>query len=159
MEQKTLSRWLKCIVIGLGICGLIIYAVVIPSLGKDIIERYAEFSYWYTPWLVFLWITGVPCFVALFLGWRVAKNIGLDKSFSNENAVIFKWVSVLAAGDSLLFFIGNIIFLLLDMNHPSVLIMSFMIIFIGIAVAIAAAVLSRLIKKAAVLQDQSDLTI
>lgn len=159
MEQKTLSRWLKCIIIGFAICGLIIYAVVIPLLGKDIIERHAEYTYWYTPWLLFLWGTGVPCFVALFLGWKVAKNIGLDKSFSNENAVIFKWVSVLAVGDSLLFFIGNIIFLLLDMNHPSVLIMSFIIIFVGIAVAIAAAVLSHLIKKAAVLQDQSDWTI
>lgn len=159
MEQKTLSKWLKCIILGLGICGLIIYTVVIPTLGKDLIERYTEFKGWYTPWLVFLWITGVPCFVALFLGWRVAKNIGLDKSFSNENAVIFKWISVLAAGDSFLFFIGNIIFLLLDMNHPSVLIISFIIVFAGIAVAIAAAVLSRLIKKAAVLQEQSDWTI
>lgn len=159
MEQKTLSKWLKCIILGLGICGLIIYTVVIPTLGKDLIERYTEFKGWYTPWLIFLWITGVPCFIALFLGWRVSKNIGLDKSFSNENAVIFKWISVLAAGDSFLFFIGNIIFLLLDMNHPSILIISFIIVFAGIAVAIAAAVLSHLIKKAAALQEQSDWTI
>lgn len=159
MEQKTLSKWLKCIILGLGICGLIIYTVVIPTLGKDLIERYTEFKGWYTPWLIFLWITGVPCFIALFLGWRVSKNIGLDKSFSNENAVIFKWISVLAAGDSFLFFIGNIIFLLLDMNYPSILIISFIIVFAGIAVAIAAAVLSHLIKKAAALQEQSDWTI
>lgn len=30
MEQKTLSRWLKCIIVGVGICGLMVFAAVVP---------------------------------------------------------------------------------------------------------------------------------
>ena len=40
MEQKKLSKWLKCMIIGIGICGLIIYAVVIPYLGVDLRMQY-----------------------------------------------------------------------------------------------------------------------
>ena len=47
----------------------------------------------------------------------------------------------------------------LNMNHPGIVIMSLLIVFAGTAIAVAAAALSRLVKKAAALQEQSDLTI
>ena len=120
MKQKNLSRWLKCILLGVGICGLIIYGVMAR---------------------------------------RIATNIGRDRSFSNENASLLKWISVLAAADAAFFFLGNVVMLLLDMSHPSVVLASFIIVFAGIAVAVISAVLSHLVKKAAVLQEESDLTI
>ena len=45
------------------------------------------------------------------------------------------------------------------MNHPGILFISMVVVFAGIAIAVAAACLSHLIRKAAALQDQSDLTI
>lgn len=45
------------------------------------------------------------------------------------------------------------------MSHPSVVLFSLVVVFGGIAVAVAAAVLSHLSKKAALLQEQSDFTI
>lgn len=159
MEQKTLAGWLKLIVIIIGLCGLVVFAVVIPGCGTSMIEQYPEFAGWYWPWLIFLWITGVPCYIALVFGWKVALNIGADHSFSVENARLLKWVSWLAAGDTVFFFAGNVLLLLLNMNHPGVLLASLLIAFVGLCVAVAAACLSRLIRKAADLQDQSDLTI
>ena len=50
-------------------------------------------------------------------------------------------------------------FLLFNMSHPSIVIMSFFIVFVGIVISIASAVLSHLVKKAAILQEQSDWTI
>jgi len=61
--------------------------------------------------------------------------------------------------DAGFFFVGNIILFLLSMSHPGVVIASLVIVFVGIAVAVAAAALSHLVKKAAVLQEQSDWTI
>ena len=104
-------------------------------------------------------VTAVPCFAVLVLAWRIATNIGRDRSFSNENASLLKWISVLAAADAAFFFLGNVVMLLLDMSHPSVVLASFIIVFAGIAVAVISAVLSHLVKKAAVLQEESDLTI
>lgn len=159
MEQKNLSKWLKCIIIGVGICGIIVYAFVFPFCGTSLKEMYPEFSNRFWPWMIFLWISGIPCFAVLAFAWKVATNIGLDKSFSDENAKLFKWISVLAASDSVFFFIGNVLMLLLNMSHPGVVIASLVVVFIGVSVTVASAALSHLVKKASVLQEQSDLTI
>lgn len=45
------------------------------------------------------------------------------------------------------------------MSHPSVVIASAGIAFVGVAVAVVSAVMSHLVKKAADLQEQSNLTI
>ncbi len=159
MEQKNLSKWLKCILLGCGICGVLIYAAVLPMMGTSLRTAYPEFSDRFWPWLIFLWITGIPCFTVLVLTWRIATNIGHDRSFSTSNAMLLKWISILAAADSCFFFVGNAVMLLLNMSHPGVVLASFAVVFAGIAIAVLSAVLSHLVQKAAVLQEQSDWTI
>ena len=159
MEQKTLAKWLKAILIGVGICGLVVYFLIIPACGKSFAVENPESAHCYWPWLIFLWLTAVPCFAALVLGWRIASGIGADRSFTEQNAKYLKWVSWLAAGDAAFFFVGNVVLLLANMNHPGIVLGSLLIVFAGTAIAVAAAALSRLVKKAAALQEQSDLTI
>ena len=159
MEQKALAKWLKIILIGVGVCGLIVYGGVIPGYGASLANQYPEFSGRFWPWLIFLWLTAVPCYTALVLGWRVAGNIGRDRSFSLENAKLLALISRLAAGDAVFFFVGNVALLLLNMSHPGVFLLSLLVVFAGVAVAVAAACLSHLVRKAADLQEQSDLTI
>lgn len=159
MEQRTLSRWLKFVIIGVGICGLLIYFYVLPDYGKNLASGYPEFSDRYWPWLIFLWITAIPCYAALAFGWKIADNIGKDRSFSMDNAKLLKWIAWMAAGDSAFFFVGNVGMMLFGMSHPAVLLASMMLVFAGVAVTVAAAALSHLVRKAADLQEQSDLTI
>ena len=159
MEQKTLSKWLKGILIGVAVCGLVIYALVIPVYGMDLKTQYPEFSNRFWPWMIFLWISGVPCYAVLVFAWRIAANIGKDQSFSVGNAKLLKWISGLSAADAGFFFSGNIVLLLFDMSHPSVVLASLFVTFAGVAIAVTSAVLSHLVKKAADLQEQSDWTI
>ena len=159
MEQKSLARWLKIIILGAGLCGLVIFFVIIPSYGSSLVASYPEFSNRFWPWLIFLWICGIPCYAALVFGWLIASNIGRDRSFTEKNARYFKWISWLAAGDSIFFFVGNIVLLFMNMSHPGVVLLLLLVVFAGVAIAIAAAVMSHQVKKAAALQEQSDLTI
>lgn len=159
MEQKHLSNWLKLILVGVGICGLIVYALAVPMYGVSLRSQYPEFSNRFWPWLLFIWVSGIPCFMVLYYGWKISTNIGNDQSFTDQNASLLKTISVLAALDAAFFFVGNIVLLFLNMSHPGVLIASFVIVFVGVAVSVAAAALSHLVKKAAVLQEQSDWTI
>ena len=159
MEQKALAAWLKLIIVGVGLCGLVVYFVVLPSFGGSLAEEYPEFANRFLPWLIFLWISGIPCYAALVFGWRIAINIGRDRSFSNANANALKWIAWLAAGDAVFFFVGNIVLLFADLSHPGVVLLSLLIVFGGVAVTVVAAALSHLVKKAAVLQEESDLTI
>ena len=159
MEQKNLSKWLKLILVGVALCGLVVYALIVPMYGLSLRAQYPEFSNRFWPWLCFIWLSGIPCFIALCCAWEIVTNIGRDQSFTEQNASLLKSISFLAAFDAGFFFVGNIVLLFLNMSHPGVVIASFLVEFVGIAVAVAAAALSHLVKKAAVLQEQSDLTI
>ena len=159
MNQKKLSLWLKAVIIAVGICGLIVYFGILPIIGSDLIDSYPEFSSWHWPWMIFLWFTAIPCYIILVLAWKIAVNIGNGRSFSLENAGLLQSIAWLIAGDILFFFIGNVIFLFLSMNHPGIILLSLLICAIGIAISIAAACLSHLVRKAADLQEQSDYTI
>ena len=159
MNQQKLSAWLRGVVVGVGMCGLVVYFAVIPVLGLSMKTSYPEFSGCFWPWMIFLWLTAVPCYAALALGWRIAVSIGRDRSFSAENAGMLQTVARLAAGDTAYFFLGNVILLLLSMSHPGIFLLSLLVCFAGVAVTVAAACLSHLVRKAADLQEQSDLTI
>ena len=159
MKQNTLAKWMKIIIAGIALCGVVVYGFIIPAYGKSMVSAYPEFTNRYLPWLIFLLASGVPCYCVLVLGWQIASNIGRDQSFTMRNARLLKWISWLAAGDSAFFFLGNVALLLMNMSHPGVTLALLMVSFAGVAVAVAAAALSHLVQKAAALQEQSDLTI
>lgn len=159
MEQKHLSNWLKLILVGVAICGLVVYIFVVPMYGLRLRSLYPEFSNRFWPWAIFIWVSGIPCFTILGYAWKIATNIGNDQSFTNQNASSLKTISILSASDAAFFFVGNIVLLIMNMSHPGVLLASLVIVFVGVAVAVAAAALSHLVKNATVLQEQSDWTI
>ena len=159
MKKESLSRRLRFILVGMGLCGLAVYGWFIPSAGRGLVAGYPEFSGFFWPWLLFLWATGIPCLIALVPGWKIADSIGKDRSFTQANARRLALIANLAAGDAAFFFIGNVALWLLNMNFPGVVLMSLMVVFVGAAIAVAAACLSHLVQKAAALQEQSDLTI
>lgn len=159
MSQKSLSRWLKAIIGGMAICGALIYLYIIPILGRDLVDARPEYTSWYFPWLAVVLVSAIPYYWGLYFGWKVSTEIGKDNSFSMENAEYLKNISILAALDSLYFFAANVVFMVIDMNHPGVFLISLIVVFIGVAVTVAAAALSHLVRKAAEIQQENELTI
>lgn len=157
MSQKSLANLLKAAVIVAGILGIILYCIVFPLEGSSLAEKAGNGCFW--PWMIFLWISAVPCYVVLAKFWRICVSIGQDHSFCHENAERLKDISLLVLGDTIYFFVGNVIFLLLNLSHPSIFLASLVVEFVGFAVCIAAAALSRLVGRAADMQDENDLTI
>lgn len=159
MSQKSLSRWLKAIIGGMAICGALIYLYIIPILGRDLVDARPEYTSWYFPWLAVVLVSAIPYYWGLYFGWKVSTEIGKDNSFSMENAEYLKNISILAALDSLYFFAANVVFMVINMNHPGVFLISLIVVFIGVAVTVAAAALSHLVRKAAEIQQENELTI
>lgn len=159
MEQKTLSLVLKLVLVGFAIAGALLYIWLLPMLGSDFVLNYPELQPWYLPWMVFLWLTAVPCYIALYFGWSIATEIGRDNSFSIQNSLSLRNIAIAAAVDAVFFFLGNILFLLLNMSHPAVFLLSCFLVFGGVAIAVAAACLSHLVFKAARMREENDLTI
>ena len=150
---------MKTILAGAWVCGLVIYFVVVPDFGMVIEAQNPEYAFAFWPWVIFIWFTGLPIAVGMVLAWRISTNIGNDRSFSMDNARLLKWISVMAICDGAFFFLGNIVLLCLNMSHPGVALLSLLVVFATVAIAMSAAVLSHLVMKAATLQEESELTI
>lgn len=159
MSQKSLSYWLKIIILLMAVCGVAIYLYVMPTLLMPLITISFESSLVSNIWLIILWISAIPCYIVLIFGWMIARNIGIDKSFSISNSKYLKNIMIVTIVDSAYFFIINIVMLKLNMSSVLIFVISMVLIFAGIVVATASACLSHLVLKASKLQEQSDLTI
>ena len=150
---------MKIAVLIAAVCGLFICIFVVPYIGKSMIALYPEFSSWYWPWLIFAWLFSLPCFILLVTIWRISNCVKNETVFTLKTAKLVKTSAVLLLSDALLLFAGNILLLLLNMNHPSIVLMAVVIAVFEVVVALFAEIVSRYLEKAAVLQEESDGTL
>lgn len=159
MKQNEFAKWLKFITITTGIIGLFFCFLIVPGLGRHIASANPEFSYMFMPSLMFIWITAIPFYLALWKAWRICCEISKDHSFSEKNAKALKYISRLALVEYILYLFAMVVLLFLNLLHPSILLISLFIIFVGISVGIVSAVLSHLVQKANDIKQENDLTI
>ncbi len=159
-KQNTLSNWLKAVVIGMGIIAAIVYGLVLPTVWHEAtIDHDTLGGTTYLIRMGFIWITAIPVYAALVYAWKVFTEIGNNNSFSFVNAKYLKNIAILALVDTAYYFMGNVLMFLANMNHPGVLLISFLICFVGAAVVIVCTALSQLVQKAAELKEENELTI
>jgi hypothetical protein len=159
MSSKTLCHIIRAVVIAAALCGIYICAAILPSVGRSFTYWYPEFAQAYLPWLIFLWITALPVFAVLVLVWMASSAVGQDMVLTVRTARLVKYAAIFTFGDTIFFFIGNIILLLLGMNHPGIVLVSLFVCVLGVSLAVLAAVLARYLTKAAALQEEVDGTI
>ena len=158
MSQKSLANWLKVMIVGVGSCAVFVYALVFPQLGQELLP-FATDATLRRLWLILVGITAIPCYVSLYFSWNIMTNIGNDVSFTMENARLLHKISVLGAVDVLYVFIWNLFLFILGKNPVVMMTVFLLVAFLGVVITIIFAALAHLVKKAAVLQEQSDYTI
>jgi hypothetical protein len=159
MSSKALCTILRAAVAAVAVCGLFACVYILPTEGAELAAFFPELAGWYLPWLLFLLIASLPCFAILALIWVISSAVKDDRVFSFKAARLVKLGALLMFGDVGFFFLGNVIFLLFNISHPGIFFMSLFVDVFGAALAVAAAVLSRYLTKAAALQEEADATI
>ena len=159
MKQKELSRWLRVVVVIGWIACLLLSVVVVPKLATDAATDWPEYAYLAMPCLVIFWLGMVPVVLALWHGWMIFGEIGRDNSFCRKNASRLSTISHLALADTVLCLISIVLLIVLNAMHPGLLLLALLIAAIGAGIAAAAAALSHLTLKAALLQEENDLTV
>ncbi|MBQ6104525.1 MAG: DUF2975 domain-containing protein [Lachnospiraceae bacterium] len=159
MKQKELSVLLKSVAIGVGLCGIVVYALLIPFAAKYMVENELMDAKHSLPWMITIWISAVPCFFVLAKGWGIASDIGANRSFSRDNADRLKAICYLALIDTVYFFVINTAEICLRVTRPLVMAAAVVICCFGTAFAICAAALSHLVTKAAEIQEENELTV
>lgn len=161
MKQHTLSKWLKIIVIGMALCGLVIFFVLVPELVSGMLQQNPDWGGCGTintffAWMIFIWAAVFPCYWVLGIVWKIADEIRADRSFTIENSMRVKKIMILALADSAFVFIINIIYFFAGINHPGILMASLFICFAGVVIAVFAGCVSHLVHKAALLREENE---
>ena len=155
MDQKKLAIWLKAIVVGCALCGLVLFGFILPRYLAYVAGEVPDLPH--RAWTVFLWVLAIPCYAVLVCIWRMSDEIARDNSFSMENAGHLRHIALLAGADSALLLAGNLIFLMIGHSIPTMALVSAIVCFLGLAVSVGAACLSHLVHKAALNQEDGDL--
>lgn len=159
MKHETMSRLMKIVIIMAVILVLAVYIFTVPRIAYIMGNQYPEFVGWLNPWYIFITLTAVPVLIAAFEGWLVVDSIGHERCFTHDNARRLSTIAKLAFIDAGYFFVGNLVLLFANMNHPGIVLLSLLVVFVGFAMGVAFAALSHLTEKAALMQDDTDLTI
>lgn len=156
MSSKTFCYLVRAAVIIAAICGIAACCYILPTLGTTLKNNNPEYAHFYFPWLIFLWITIIPCFVVLVFLWKVSTAIKLDTVFTFRTASYFSTCTIILFCDTIFFFAGNIAFLLLGLNHVGIMFLSLITGIFGITLTVLMAFFSRYLTKAAALQEEAN---
>jgi len=159
MSSNTLGKLIRVFVAVVGLIGLTLCLYIIPMWGCEIISFAPECAGWYWPWLIYAWLFALPCFGVLVCVWMVSGAVIHETVFTNRTAKRVKTGAVLLMTAALLLGGGGMVLAFLNMNTPIMLILSVIGTVFMFTLALLAAVLSRYLTKAAVLQDESEGTI
>ena len=159
MSSKDLGNLMRCSVIAAAACGMFLCAYILPLWGQGIVASAPELESWFFPWLVFSWLLAIPCFAILVFIWKVSRSVMNETVFTAQTANWVKTGAILLLSDAAFLLLGNSALLFCGMNHPGVLLFSAIGATFAAALALLAAVLSRYLTKAAVLQEESEGTL
>jgi len=156
MKRLGLVRTLKGAILFLAAMAALCYAVIFPQRIQEAGAAYNA-AWMITPGIVCISISAVPIAIALVLFWQICTEIGRDNSFCRRNARWLSGIGFCALLDTGYCAVGTVTIELL-VGSP-IWILGMGVCMVGLAIALAAFLLSHLVLKAAELKDENDLTI
>ncbi len=159
MTQSEISRWLKAVSVLLAVMGIVFFFVIAPILAVIAKQHYPELAFLFYPGLAYALLIAAPCYAILYHFWQVCRQIGLDNSFSKENADAFTSISRLAFFLAIEWFAGLLFLAFGGWMKTGALVILIFGIFLSSIVTVIAAALSHLILKAYELRQENELTI
>ncbi len=157
MKRVGLVRTLKGVVAFLAVMAAVYYAAIFPSRIQEIGLEEPELAWLVTPGIIAISLSAVPIAIALVLFWKICTEIGRDNSFCHQNARWLSGIGVCALIDTGYCAIGTVTLEIIA-GSP-IWLLGTAVCMVGLAIALAAFLLSHLVLKAADMKDENDLTI
>ena len=158
MKRVGLVRTLKGTILFLAAMTAFFYIAVFPQRILELEDRLnAEVSWLVTPGIIAISISAIPIAIALVLFWQICTEIGRDNSFCHKNASRLSGIGFCALVDTGYCAVGTLTIEIL-VGSP-IWVTGLMVCTVGLAIALAAFLLSHLVLKAADMKSENDLTI
>ena len=156
MGRVGLVRTLKGVIIFLALMAAVCYVKVFPVSIQDM-GRDPETAWLVTPGIIAVSVSALPIAIALALFWMICTEIGRDNSFCRKNARLLTGIGFCALVDTGYCAVGAVT--LEFLVGSAVWLLGLGVCVVGLAIALAAFLLSHLVLKAADLKSENDLTI
>jgi len=156
--MKNVSRKLKISIILMLLFILPVYLYIIPVWGKQA-SMDEGLMYAYIPWLIYLSLTAIPVFLALWEAYKISKHIGNEEIFIKENTSSLRKIANLALIDTVYFFIGIWVMAYFVITNPPIVLMQLVICFFGIIIWIIFSSLASLTGEADKIREENEYTI
>ena len=157
--NKHPERGMKLAALAAALIGLLAAFVFLPMLASALLEEFPAYQKWYWPCLIYGWAVLAPGFVGLWEFWKICVEIGRDNSFSQKNARSLFRICLLALTMAALLAVGVAALCLLGMGLPALLIAMLGFAAACALVALLANALAQLVRRAAAIKRENDLTI
>ena len=157
--NKHPERGMKLAALAAALIGLLAAFVFLPMLASALLEEFPAHQKWYWPCLIYGWVVLLPGFAGLWEFWKICVEIGRDNSFSQKNARSLFRICLLALTMAALLAVGVAALCLLGMGLPALLIAMLGFAAACALVALLANALSQLVRRAAAIKRENDLTI
>lgn len=157
--NKHPERGMKLAALAAALIGLLAAFVFLPILASALLEEFPAYQKWYWPCLIYGWVVLLPGFAGLWEFWKICVEIGRDNSFSQKNARSLFRICLLALTMAALLAVGVAALCLLGMGLPALLIAMLGFAAACALVALLANALSQLVRRAAAIKRENDLTI
>ena len=159
MSQKSIAKMLKLFCVVVAVVGAFFFLVYAPLLVEELAIMWPEAAYLRWPGLIGIWVIAVLCYAVLGNFWMICVRIGEDNSFCNENADCMKRMGLLSFVVAVLL-TGAMIFLgCLGFLGIAYFIVYSLLMCVVCGVGVLCLALSALIRRAAQLKEENDLTI
>lgn len=157
MKRLGLVRTLKGTILFLAVMAAVCYIGIFPGTIREMGAQNAGTAWLVTPGIIAVSISAAPIAIALVLFWQICTEIGRDNSFCHKNASRLTGIGFCALVDTGYCAVGTVTLELL-VGSP-IWVTGMMVCTVGLAIALAAFLLSHLVLKAADMKAENDLTI
>jgi len=159
MKSTTAVKMLKTVLLISALVILFLACWGVPGFMGHVTYVRPSLSPWVAPMIVYGALIALPVLAAIALLWKVFGTLTNNEAFSLANARRFRQIAWLAAADLVLVLILAAFLIISGVIPAFILLCILAAVYIGVVAVIVFLVLSALVKNAAELKQDSELTI
>lgn len=148
--------------LAIGIMGTIVFLLCVfwlPWLARHTAELFPEFAYLRYPVLIFLYVTAVPFYFALFQAFNLLRFIARGDAFSSVAVEALKTIKYCAVCVAILYVVGYCSLVTQNAVNPGIVLIAGVIICTSSVIALFSAVLQMLLRHALDIKTENELTV
>ncbi|WFA94039.1 DUF2975 domain-containing protein [Bacillus subtilis] len=158
-RMSTIFLKIALVLIGIPILALCIFLV--PKIANYSAEFFPNIAYIKYLVFIYLYVTAIPFYFALYQAFKLLSYIDKNKAFSGLSVRALKNIKYCAVTISIFYAAGMPVFYLIAETDdaPGIIVIGLIIIFASMVIAVFAAVLQKLLKEAIDIKSENDLTV